>query len=371
MNWHWNLILIFTFISVGCTQCLAQSKNVESIKINSQTSVQVTSPWRLIEIDSDASLRGLHVFSEKEIFASGTSGTIVSSIDGGQNWKVRQIEGAEQLDFRDIHALDDATLIAMSSGTPACIYRSTNGGLSWKQVFKSDDPKVFLDCMSFWDSQNGVIMGDPINGVLFLLTTSDGGRNWKQVLKAPATIAGEAGFAASGSNMITKDGTLMIALGSAEPKKSFQTSRILFSSDRLGTWKSAKVPMPRDPSSGIFSIHFVDNKNGIAVGGNYQQPDSTLGNYAITRDGGMTWRVPKKGVPPTGYRSCVAHFMKGREITLVAVGPNGTDISGDLGDSWRRVSNHGFHSVEFSPDGRSGWATGSDGRIAKWLGKGK
>ena len=52
---------------------------------------------------------------------------------------------------------------------------------------------------------------------------------------------------------------------------------------------------------------------------------------------------------------------------FVAVGPNGTDLSTDLGKNWVRVSNQGFHAIQFSANGSVGWATGDDGRIAKWV----
>ena len=95
---------------------------------------------------------------------------------------------------------------------------------------------------------------------------------------------------------------------------------------------------------------------------------TTDGNYAVTHDGGVSWEVPEQGNPPTGYRSGTAAWIKGPEVIFVAVGTNGTDQSTDFGESWTRVSSQGFHAIQFSPDGKSGWATGSDGRIAKWVG---
>jgi hypothetical protein len=126
--------------------------------------------------------------------------------------------------------------------------------------------------------------------------------------------------------------------------------------------------MVRSPSAGIFSICFANGNDGVVVGGDYKQPDDDSDNYAVTRDGGLTWTTPKPRQPPSGFRSCVATWRDGREVNFVAVGTNGTDLSTDLGTQWRRVSNEGFHAVEFTPDGKQGWACGSDGRVAKWLG---
>ncbi len=364
LTWLPGLLLLFILPTE--TVVVGQEK----LRIDENTVSIVPSPWEMMDIDSQASLRGLHVLDQNHVWASGTGGTVINTVDGGKSWNVSVVEGAEELDFRDIHAIDDGTIVAMTSGTPARIYRSTNGGLSWKITYEDKDPRVFLDALSFWDDQHGIVMGDPIDNALFLLRTTDGGLTWQRIASAPRTEAGEGGFAASGTNAITiGDKKYFVALGSAEAQQTEDASRVLFTLDRGAKWYAAKVPIQRSPAAGIFSICFVDDKHGVAVGGDYQQPDSTDHNFAITSDGGRTWTTSNPRQPPSGFRSCVAVNRSGREIRLITVGPNGTDLSTDLGAKWRRVSNHGFHAVDFTADGQTGWACGSDGRIAKWTGK--
>ena len=167
------LCLGFIVSSIGLAQ--------EKIRIDDQTVAVVPSPWQLMAVNTKASLRGLHVLSETDIWASGTDGTIINTVDGGESWRVQIVTGAEKLDFRDIHAIDDGVVVAMTSGTPARIYRSTNGGSSWKLCYENTDKGVFLDAVSFWDDQHGIIMGDPIGDRLFLLGTDDGGASWKKL----------------------------------------------------------------------------------------------------------------------------------------------------------------------------------------------
>jgi len=145
-------------------------------------------------------------------------------------------------------------------------------------------------------------------------------------------------------------------------------SRILYSPDRGNTWSSWQTPIRTNKTSGIFSACFTDRKHGCIVGGNFKEPDDNSDNYAVTEDGGETWATPSPRVPPSGYRSCVAKLNHGKEVYLISVGPNGTDLSSDLGSKWRRVSNHGFHAVQFSPTGHSGWAAGAKGKVARWVG---
>lgn len=355
------MFLPFVFSSPGMTQ--------EKLRIDDKTAVVVDSPWKLIDVETTASLRGLHVLSKTDVWASGSGGTIVNTIDGGKTWRVRVVEGAEKLDFRDIHAIDDGTIVAITSGTPARIYRSTSGGSSWKLCYENEDPDVFLNALSFWNDRQGIVTGDPIDGKLFLLETNDGGRSWNKFKQIPRTLPGEAGFAASGTNMITLGNRkVYIALGGAKENDSHKTSRIIVSDQGGVNWTATSAPIQRTPSAGIFSICFPTPKNGVVVGGDYRDPDSTTSNYAFTSDGGATWTTPKSPQPPSGFRSCVSTWIDGREIKLIAVGPNGTDLSTDLGKKWHRVSNEGFHAIGFTQDRKIGWGTGADGRIAKWLG---
>ena len=360
-------VLLSCFIAFGCAE---SALSQERLRIDNDTVAVVESPWKLMNVDTKSNLRGLHVLSSDDVWASGSNGTIVNTFDGGENWHVHLVPGAEELDFRDVHAIDDGTVVAITSGTPARIYRSTSGGSNWSLVFENTDERVFLDSVCFLDDRRGIAMGDPIGDGLYLLATRDAGKTWRPFKQVPRILPGEAGFAASGTNMIsTEKKKVFIGLGSHEEGQASLTSRILFSLDSAKSWKKTNVPIARSPSAGIFSICFANKKNGVAVGGDYKRADDSSSNYAVTLDGGLTWSTPAVREPPTGFRSCVSVWLKyGREINMIAVGPNGTDRSTDLGQKWHRISNEGFHAVDFEPDGQFGWAVGADGRIAKWQG---
>ena len=363
--------LIAVFLSCYITLGYANSAlSQERLRIDNDTVAVVESPWRLMNVNTKANLRGLHVYSSDDVWASGSQGTIINTFDGGENWHVRQVPGAEELDFRDVHAIDDGTVVAITSGTPARVYRSTSGGSNWSLVYENNDERVFLDSVCFLDDRRGIIMGDPIKDGLYLLATRDGGKTWRPFKEVPRVLPGEAGFAASGTNMIATQGKkVFIGLGSHLEGESSLTSRILFTVDSARSWKKTNVPIARSPSAGIFSICFANKENGVAVGGDYKRPDDSSSNFAVTNDGGVSWSTPTLREPPTGFRSCVSVWLKyGREINMIAVGPNGTDRSTDLGKKWHRISNEGFHAVDFAPDGQFGWAVGANGRIAQWQG---
>jgi photosystem II stability/assembly factor-like uncharacterized protein len=348
------------------------STGQEKLRVDNETVAVVDSPWIDQEVVTDADLRGLSVVNSKVVWASGTDGTIVYTADGGLTWSVRKVDHDPDYDFRDIEGIDDATAIVINSGNPAEILRTTNGGLRWKTVLKypvKDNKAAFFNSVSFWDDQRGIAMSDPVDGSVLLLRTKDGGVTWKQLRSKhrPPVELGETGFAASGTNMQTRGrNSVYIGLGGGKNGEVKDSSRLLISRDFCKTWSVGVLPLKRTKTSGIFSVHFFNDDDGVAVGGDYQNEDSTESNYAFTSNGGASWAVPAVREPPSGFRTCLAQYVSGKEIGLVAVGPNGTDLSTDLGHKWRRISGKGFNVVRFSPDGKHGWAAGADGRIAKW-----
>ena len=360
----WGIGLVLMVCRVGTGQ--------EKLRIDNETIAVVESPWIDQEVVTDADLRGLSVVNSKVVWASGTDGTVVYTADGGQTWAVRKVPHDPSYDFRDIEGLDDATALVINSGDPAEILRTTNGGLRWKSVLKyppKNDNAAFFNSISFWDDRRGIVMSDPVDGSVLLLRTTDGGVSWKQLRPEhrPTMEFGETGFAASGTNMQTRGkNAVYIGLGGGNNGEIKNSSRMLISRDYCKSWTVGNLPLKRSETSGIFSVHFFNDNDGVAVGGDYKNEDSTESNYAYTSDGGTTWVTPSPRVPPTGFRTCLAQYVSGKEVGLVAVGPNGTDVSTDLGNKWRRISDKGFNVVRFSPDGKTGWAAGADGRIAKW-----
>jgi photosystem II stability/assembly factor-like uncharacterized protein len=285
-----------------------------------------------------SSFRGLCLVNDQIIWVSGSNGFVGKSLDAGKTWQWMQPKGYEKLDFRDIQAFDENRAIIVNAGSPAYILSTTNGGKTWSEHYKNTDSAIFLDGLDFWDAQNGIIFGDPIEKKLQLLKTSDAGVTWQNISSNfNFTMAiGEAGFAASGTTIkALGEGKVWIATGGAE-------SNVYYSSNYGNTWKKFKCPIQQGESStGVFSIDFFDAKRGIAVGGNYLKDTDATNNVLYTTNGGKKWRKPRKGV--SGYRSGVVYV---NSSIGVATGTSGTDISLDGGRSWTNISSLGFNAVK-------------------------
>src|SRR3954468_7143451 len=152
---------------------------------------------------TNENFRGLSTPSEKVVWASGTHGTYVKTIDGGQHWNVAQVPDSASLDFRDVEAFsaDLAYLLAAGPGEQSRIYKTDDGGKTWSLQFTNKDSNGFFDCMAFWDRDHGIAVGDPVDGKFQLIKTENGGKEWKAIPpeRLPAAIDGEGAFAASGT----------------------------------------------------------------------------------------------------------------------------------------------------------------------------
>ncbi len=337
--------------------------NIVSAQSSESGSSTYEIQWQEQKSGLTSSFRGLSAVDEKIAWMSGTKGCYARTIDGGQTWMADSVAGATNLDFRDVQAFEAnlAYLMSAGPGELSRIYKTTDGGKSWHLQHTNKIPEGFFDGMAFWDADNGVLIGDPVNGRLFIMLTSDGGKTWLPLENPPAVIEGEYGFAASGTGVAVQGrNQIWIATGGT-------SARVFCSNDRGKTWNVANTPIVSgNQSSGIFSIAFHDSMHGVVVGGNYQQPNEARGNAAITNDGGKTWELIKNPAA-VEYRSCVAYVPGFSASMLITVGPSGSDYSVNDGQTWTRFSNEGYHTLSFAKSTPIGWAAGADGRIAKCL----
>ena len=316
----------------------------------------IQAQWIKQDVETEASLRGLSVVNEKVVWASGTGGTVIRTIDGGKTWKVMTVPGSDKLDFRDIEAFDAKTayILSIGKGESSRIYKTVNGGATWKLEFKNSDPKAFYDAIACWDNYSCIAVSDPVDGK-YVFIRNFGGDQWTVIESPLPAVAseGQAAFAASGTCLITTSlhHAAMLATGGVKSE--------VFTTDNNGAfWKASNTPIVAGTSgSGIFSIDMYNGK-AVIVGGNYEKPDEAKNNLAFSTDGGKTWTL---GTGLTGYRSAVAYIDR---KSIIAVGTNGTDITRDGGKTWKKIGDENLNSVA-AKGSRSVWAVGPEGTVLK------
>lgn len=324
---------------------------VVNAQVKSAPSIQ------LLTSDTKTSLRGLSVVSDKIVWVSGSNGTVGRSTDGGKTWNWMTVPAYEKRDFRDVEAFDSATAIIMAIAEPADILKTTDGGKTWKLVYENTTKGMFLDAMEFWNSESGIIVGDPIDGRFFVTRSFDGGNSWHDIpfLERPKADSGEGCFASSGTNVrnLDKDEACFVSGG---------PSSHLFIRDRI-------IDMPilqGKTTTGANSVAVKDHAklhgghHLIIVGGDFAKDTLQEKNCLITTDGGKTWTRPN--TPPHGYRSCV-EFIGGSNV--LCCGTSGVDLSTDDGLNWTLLSTTGFHACRVAKKGKTVFLAGGNGRIAK------
>ena len=322
--------------------------------------------WEKISVPTQAGLRGLSVVNEKIVWASGTEGTVIRTLDAGKTWTVMTVAGAEKLDFRGIRAFDDKVAVIISSGPAengeARIYRTVDGGKSWKQVLEEKRAGIFFDAVAFWDSRHGIVLSDPVDGKFALFTTDDGGATWTQLppVALPPALPKEGAFAASNSCLVVRGtSNVWFATGGAS------VARVFRSADRGKSWQVAETPMhPANASSGIFSLAFQDAKNGVAVGGDYQHPEgANLPNMMRSHDGGKSWQAGEPTNPPGVYFSSVTPLNGYKALgVFAAAGTKGVRL---FADGWQKGFDQNVNAAAVSKNGKGVWVVGPNGTVAQ------
>ncbi len=317
--------------------------------------------WTLQASGVTVRLRGVSAVNDRVVWASGSGSTVLRTADGGATWQKLTVTGdrLDLVDFRDIDAIDTQTayVLSIGNGPASRIYKTTDAGVSWKLQFKNEDARAFYDAMAYWSPDQGIVVGDSIDGRFCIMTTDNGGQVWRRVPAAslPPALENEGAFAASGTN-IAVFGQYHAWIGTGAARKA----RVLRTTDSGRSWKISETPLVAGPSAGIFSVAFRDAKHGVVVGGDYTKEKEGVANLAVTSDGGASWALVK-GL--SGFRSVVQYLPGSR--TLVAVGPSGTDYSTNDGLSWKRLEGPGFDTLCFAKGGAMAWGAGANGSLGK------
>jgi photosystem II stability/assembly factor-like uncharacterized protein len=317
--------------------------------------------WSVQTSGIDTNLRGVSAADNPDsigqhvvVWACGSNGVILFSNDLGKTWKRLHVAGGEQLDFRSIVAFDETKAYVMSSGEgdKSRIYKTMDGGETWKLEFTDKRPSFFLDALVC--NRDCYALSDPVDGK-FVLVAGRNGEDWKELPGdgMPAALPGEGAFAASGTALaMDNDGGLYFGTGGGK------AARVFHSPDFGKTWTATDTPIASgNASSGIFSL-VATPWAVLAVGGDYKDPSRPSKVAAYSQDEGKTWTLAAQ--QPGGYRSAVVALYG----AMLAVGPTGEDISEDFGAHWKNIGSLDLNAA-FVLDIYNGWAVGAKGTIAR------
>ena len=301
----------------------------------------------------NSSIRAIETVGDSALWFAGSNGRYGRIID--DELQIDSVSHEGQLPhFRSI-ASNGKYVFLLSIEDPALLYKIDpalplgNAEL----VYKESHPGLFYDSMGFSDMANGIAIGDPVENCLSVIQTKDGGEHWTRLgcEVLPEIVKGEAAFAASNTNLALYEDKIWIATGGKRAR--------VFSAERpYEKWTSSETPIAQGGKmTGIFTIDFYDKHLGIIMGGNWEDKKDGTRSKAISRDGGLTWKLTGTDDVP-GFISCV-QFVPGKSGNqMMAVSTEGTFFTDDMAKTWIKIENKGYYSLRFA-DEKTVWFSGN------------
>ena len=301
----------------------------------------------------NTSIRAMAVVNDSTVWFAGGNGKFGRIINSEIEMDSIRYKNTP-LNFRSI-GFNGKHVFILSIENPALLYKIdpfTDKMDHPEMVYLESHEKIFYDSMDFFDEQRGIAMGDPTDNCLSVILTSDGGNTWDKIKckNLPEIIEGEAAFAASNTNISIYKKNVWLVTGGSK-------ARVFYSKNLGKKWDVYDTPIVQGGKmTGIFSVDFYDQNNGIIMGGNWEEKSSTTATKALTKNGGKTWNlIDNKSIP--GYISCVQYIPETHGKKLVAVSTEGIYYSKNGGVKWEKISDDGFYSIRFI-DKNSAWLSG-------------
>ncbi len=304
----------------------------------------------------------LSAINSNVVWGSTQSGSVFTrTVNGGTTWTSGLITNATSLGASMIFGLDSLkAYVAMFGNNPRGIFMTSDGGNSWvRQASASfNNSASYPDIVHFFNENEGVAMGDPINNEYEIYTTTDGGTHWTLLPGAniPDPLAAEWGII--GYYSAVND---TIWFGTSE-------GRVYKSVNKGLNWTVSVAP---GMSGKLVKPTFRNGSHGLLLDGLWGG-----GLLCETFDGGETWtQINYIG---SSYHGDVA-FVPGTTNTWVRSGydsgNSGSAFSFDGGHTWTDFV--GTNGTPYYPmawvNSHCGWAGGinsssTEGGIYKYIG---
>lgn len=286
------------------------------------------------------SIRALEIWDGK-VWYSGTDSKFgYVDLKNPQNQK--QIKLSEKkLQFRTL-AQDKNSFFTINIESPAQFFKIDKKTLNLNVVYRDTVKTAFYDALYF-NKNKFYAFSDPsedLNLKLLQFNLNKGKFEFKNFPYLKLN-KGEAAFAASNTNISAGQNYLWIATGGI----SSRILRLHLKNDKL---EAFKTPFVQGISSqGIYSIDFLNDQFGIAVGGDYTKQEANINNIATTTNGGETWQTQASG-KNAGYMTCVKIKPDSKGKDIIAVGDQHISYSSDFGKTWKKISDEkGFFVCEW------------------------
>lgn len=155
--------------------------------VNAQWSEQVSG--------STATLTSVYSLDNSNVWVCGYTGVVLRTTNGGVNWINCTGNGiptnVSLINITGVPGVSTNALTAGYSGSNTWVWRTTNSGANWTQVFTEVG---FINAICMFSATNGFMTGDPAGGRWSLWKTTNGGANWDSAGMYLPQVGAEAGW---------------------------------------------------------------------------------------------------------------------------------------------------------------------------------
>ncbi|KEZ92500.1 T9SS type A sorting domain-containing protein [Nonlabens ulvanivorans] len=292
-------------------------------------------------------LSKIHIVDDNVAWATGYDGLnpnnniqrFSTTSDGGMTWSASTVDiGNSALGISNISGVSATTAyIAVhprASGQIGGVWQTTDTGATWTRQTGAafNSTSSFANAVHFFNTTDGVAIGDPAGGYWEIYTTTNGGTSYARVPSSniPAPLTNEVGYLAQYTHL----GNNIWFTTSA--------GRVYHSANMGNNWSVFNTPLSDFGGTNLSGdITFSTPNKGMI--------QDNSGNLFITQDAGTTWNpvnISGTGFP---YGGAIAYIPNSSRV--VSTGGDtalaGTAYSTDDGITWTNVSTDQHVDVAF------------------------
>jgi photosystem II stability/assembly factor-like uncharacterized protein len=199
----------------------------------------------------------------------GAGGQVLRTTNGGYNWLITTSPNSA-LPLYNIWGIDsNRALVTGSSSTATYVYKTTDAGVSWTQVFSQNSGFINVIVKVSGTSNQFAMIGDPVGGRWSLWHSNNNGSTWDSAGLYIPQAGNETGYNNSAFD-IGPNGSDYFWFGT----NNTRIYRGIFGQN----WSS----QPTTGQPDILAILFLDTNYGIAGGSSGVLYTSNAGNNWIT-----------------------------------------------------------------------------------------
>jgi photosystem II stability/assembly factor-like uncharacterized protein len=327
------------------------------ILISIAISQDLNAQWQTFVNPSDKALHSVYFLNTLTGYTCGDTGTVLKTTTGGTMWSNSNSGIPNNINMSDIQFLDENTGYCTGGvgSISGKVYKSTNGGTSWTQVF--DTTGTGFRALFFANSNTGWVAG--ANGVVKY--TSNGGTSWQSrnvnissltdVFAFSEDVVIITGFGSAGSIVRSTNGGQSWIFTSV-PSDFADVRFVAFTNVTTGYMGGLKFGgngvMGKTTNGGLnwFVLPGFEGPTpieGAAVSGNTALIVRTDDTLSYTIDGGGTWG--KQYVQTGGFDKSISIKMGlgcivGRNSIAVNTGVSVNQISSEIPSKFELAQNY-------------------------------